>query len=218
MKNILRTYCLLLAALLLWACDEHEPVDLDIHPGYILCSDGRIINDAEYEAGKHTPVAVVFAEQTDHHPVLAVSISEISSVSFADTLGVKQNTSCSLTAYDGYTNTVALQKAESMLGQAAFGSHYFAQSDFVPSVQELGLLYIALSRVNPVIEKCGGTPVSTGSDGPGCWYWSSTEVSENQSNQAWLFSMADGSIHRTPKTNHYRARLVVEYNPLSINR
>ena len=29
--------------MVLTSCDEHEPIDLDIHPGYILCSDGQIV-------------------------------------------------------------------------------------------------------------------------------------------------------------------------------
>ena len=68
--------------------------------------------------------------------------------------------------------------------------------------------------MNPVIERCGGTPVNRSPENAGCWYWTSTEVAQNKMNQAWLFSMADGSRHKAPKTNCYRARLIVEYNPL----
>ncbi|MEE3386499.1 MAG: hypothetical protein VZR36_15830, partial [Prevotella sp.] len=133
-----------------------------------------------------------------------------------------------------YVNTVALQtthldrdslvikdnKADprnyytSPLGLLAFRHHWFFQSDYVPSVAELGLLYSSLSIVNPIIERCGGTPVNRSPENAGCWYWTSTEVEQNKMNQAWLFSMADGSRHKAPKTNCYRARLIVEYNPL----
>jgi len=68
-------------------------------------------------------------------------------------------------------------------------------------------------QVNNMILKCGGTPINRSPSGAGCWYWTSTEVTENKMNQAWLISMADGSIHKAPKTNGYRARLIVEYNP-----
>ena len=227
----------LLSSFLMTACDEHEPVDNDIHPGYILCSDGRVVSDLELNFGEHTPVAVVFAPRTDEHPVLAVLLDEVYSIACADTLNFDQKTSGSLTEYDGYTNTVALQASRiardslvvkdykmdarnfytSPLGLCAFSSHWFCQSDYIPCVRELGLLYMSLDRVNPVIERCGGTPLSRTADNIGCWYWSSTEVSENKNNQAWLFSMADGSRHKAPKTNHYRARLIVEYNPLNFN-
>lgn len=224
----------MLTAIVLSSCDEHEPMDLDIHSGYILCSDGRIVSPLVFDANAQTPVAVVFAEQTDEHQVLAVLLDEIAPVAFADTLSFDQKTSSSETDYDGYVNTVALQttyldrdslvvkdnKADprnyycSPLGNVAFRHHWFLQSDYVPSVAELGLLYSALSTVNPVIERCGGTPINRSPDDAGCWYWTSTEVSGNKMNQAWLFSMADGSRHKAPKTNSYKARLIVEYNPL----
>jgi hypothetical protein len=105
---------------------------------------------------------------------------------------------------------------KSPLGLMAFRSHWFLQSDYVPSVMELELLYKALPKVNPLIEMCGGTPIGTSPEDAGCWYWSSTEVKGNSYNQAWLVSMADGSQHKAPKTNCYRARLIVEYNPYRI--
>lgn len=235
-KNILYLIVGLLTMTGLYSCDEHEPFDPDIHSGYILCSDGSIVADNVFDSRTHTPVAVVFAEQTAEHPVLAVLLDEIDFIAFADTLSFDQKTSCSLDSCDGYLNTVALQTTniqrkvlvdsvhidnadnyyKSPLGLMAFRSHWFSQSDYVPSVMELELLYKALPKVNPLIQMCGGTPVGTTSAGAGCWYWSSTEVKGNSHNQAWLVSMADGSQHKAPKTNQYRARLIVEYNPYRI--
>ena len=161
------------------SCDEHEPIDLDIHPGYILCSDGQIVSPSVFNRDVHTPVAVVFAEKTDQHQALAVLLDEIAPVAFADTLSFDQKTSGSETEYDGYVNTVALQTTH-------------------------------LDRDSLVVK----TPVNRSPENAGCWYWTSTEVEQNKMNQAWLFSMADGSRHKAPKTNCYRARLIVEYNPL----
>lgn len=226
-------FCLL-SVLSLSSCDEHEPIDLDIHPGYVLCNDGRIVPESSFDPEKHDAVAVVFAPFVkDKHPVLAVLLDEIDFVQFADTLAFDQKTSGDITAYDGYTNTVSLQttlierdslvvpgnKADpenyykSPLGLMAFRSHYYFQSDYVPSVAEMRLLYQHLPKVNEMIKKCGGTPISQSPDNAGCWYWTSTEVSENKLNQSWLISMSDGSIHKAPKTNRYNARLIVEYNP-----
>lgn len=240
-KRLMGDMCVILLSafmLTLTSCDEHEPLDLGIHPGFILCDDGRVLSPTVFDFETQTPVAVVFAPQTDEHPVLAVMLDEVPYVAFADTLSMDQKTSGDVSAYDGYMNTVALQttflprdsmvnkeyKADprnyycSPLGLLAFRSHWFLQSDYVPSVAELGLLYLSLDIVNPVIERCGGTPVCTTPEDAGCWYWSSTEVSENKVNQAWLFSMADGSRHKAPKTNSYHARLIIEYNPLNINK
>ena len=244
MKKILSFVFVLLSALVLTGCDEHEPVDMDIHVGYILCDDGRIISEQVFDNGHYTPVGVVFAPKTEDHEVLVVMLKEYYNLQFATKLAFDQGTSCDDAAYDGYLNTVALQAAVesyevevqvddstvvteteydySPLADRAFSSHYFWQSDYVPSVAEMGLLYLAKDAVNPVLEKCGGDPLVTEPGRPGvwhgqsCWYWTSTEVKENRGNQAWLFSMADGSRHRTPKTNSYNMRLVVEYNPLNV--
>lgn len=243
-KSILHIAMAVCSVFCLLSCDEHEPVDLNIHVGYILCSDGRIIDNKIYDESKHRAVAVVFAEQTSKHPVLAVLLDELDPVAFADTLSFDQGTSCSVDSCDGYANTVALtttwlsgmretktlkdgvwtsewvqdaHRYGSPLALSSFCSHYYFQSDYIPSVMELQLLYKSLWQVNPVIEMCGGTPVGTTPEDAGCWYWSSTEVSGNSSNQSWLVSMADGSQHKAPKTNPYRARLVVEYNPYKSN-
>lgn len=238
MKKIFSILFFFVLLLSLSSCDDHVTLDQEVHPGYILCDDGRIINESDFNPGFHTPVAVVFAPlATDKHPVLAVMLDEVDYIQFADTLSFDQKTSGDIAAYDGYTNTVALQTTniirkelvdslhldnadnyyKSPLGLLAFRSHYFAQSDYVPSVAEMRLLYQNLDKVNGMIVKCGGTPISRSPEGAGCWYWTSTEVKENSMNQSWLISMADGSIHKAPKTNSYRARLIVEYNPYSIN-
>lgn len=226
------------------SCDEHEHVDLDIHVGDILCSDGRIVRSSVFDSSKEKAVGVVFAEQDDKHPVLAVMLDEVKNIAFADTLSFDQKTSCSVDSCDGFTNTVALETTYlpgmrqhrvwrdsvyvneyyqdphyygSPLGLYSFYHHYFGQSDFVPSVMELQLLYKSLGTVNPIIQMLGGTPIGTQANkDAGCWYWSSTEVEGNSMNQAWLVSMADGSQHKAPKINFYRARLIVEYNPYRI--
>ena len=43
MKN-LSLIIMMALSMVLTSCDEHEPIDLDIHPGYILCSDGQIVS------------------------------------------------------------------------------------------------------------------------------------------------------------------------------
>ena len=237
-KLILHTILgMLLTTATFMSCDEHDPIDTDIRgksvQGYILCSDGRIIQERDFNPDYNTPVGVVFAEKTENHPLLVVMLQEYQAT-FADTMMV-QNTSCSETEFDGYTNTVALQSTKiardslivkdnkadrrnwytSSLGLLACNSHWFLQSDYVPSVAEMELLFLAKDKINPIIERCGGAPISNTAENAACWYWTSTEVKENQTNQSWVFSMADGSRHKAPKTNTYKVRLIVEYNSLS---
>lgn len=209
----------LFAALLLFSCDSHESLDYHISVGDILCDDGRIVSPVAYADGGVRGVGVVFAPRTESHEVLVVLLDELSSVTFCDSLGLSLGTSCDLEAFDGYVNTTSMQNVglgRSPLASSAFSSHCFHQSDFIPSVAEMGLLYLSRGVVNPVLRSLGGTELSFASDHGGCWYWTSTEVKENQGRQAWLFSMADGSRHKAPVVNAYRARLVIEYNPLNV--
>ena len=89
-KKFLYLFVGLLTLTGLCSCDEHEPFDPDIHSGYILCSDGSIVADNVFDSRTQTPVAVVFAEQTAEHPVLAVLLDEIDFIAFADTLSFDQ--------------------------------------------------------------------------------------------------------------------------------
>ena len=44
MKRKLMYVIMVIAAMAsLTSCDEHESIDLDVHPGYILCDDGCMI-------------------------------------------------------------------------------------------------------------------------------------------------------------------------------
>lgn len=225
MKKLFLFPLLSVFSMLLASCDEHEAVDLDVHTGYILCDDGQVLStDAYFVQDTRKAVAVVFAPQTEEHPVLAVLLDEIAPVAFCDTLGMELGTSCDETAFDGYENTTAMQNNRdsrsgkgSPLADEAFTYHYYWQSDYIPSIAEMGLLFLVRDRVNPIIERCGGVPLCGDAEGGACWYWTSTEVEQNKGNQAWLFSMSDGSRHKAPKTNAYRARAIVEYNPLNIH-
>ena len=52
------------------SCDNHEPIDRDIHVGYILCNDHSCMDTASYfNQTKRKAVGVVFAEKTDDQDV-----------------------------------------------------------------------------------------------------------------------------------------------------
>ena len=42
-----------------------------------------------------------------------------------------------------------------------------------------------------------------------CWYWTSTEVKEQETDKAWLFSLASGAIQETPKTQAHKIRPII---------
>ena len=210
-------WCLVIMATILVcfsACDEYQPADNAIHVGYILCENHSCMDPETYFAQTtHKAVGVVFAEQTEDYPLMAVMLKELNEV-FCDSVGLPNGTSGSLTAFDGSANTRAMQKSYnagtkkgSPLAMKLFTFHAGGQSDFLPSVAEQRLLNVSARSINPIIERLGGTPIALEGD---CWYWTSTEVSENSGLQAWLCSSANGGIIETPKTESHKARAIVK--------
>lgn len=209
-----------LAALLMMffitSCDDYQPTDHAIHVGYILCDNHSCMDpDTYFAQTDHKAVGVIFAEQTEEHPLMAVMLKELNGV-FCDSIGLANGTSGSLTAFDGSANTRAMQrsfnaetKKGSPLAMELYTFHENGQSDYLPSVAEQRLLNASARSINPVIEKLGGTPITCDGD---CWYWTSTEVNDNSGFQAWLCSSVNGGIMETPKTESHKARAIVQVN------
>lgn len=217
------------------SCDEHEPIDKDIHPGYILCADGSILSeDAYYSQSTTKACAVIFTEKTASGHYLAVSVAGGGNGQFCDTLGVALGTSCSLSDIDGFTNTTAMQNTlETMnsnlrknglperrsIALDAFASHSYGQSEYIPSVQEMRELYGRIGLVNSVISRLSAhgdavAPIATDEGIAGdCWYWTSTEVNENKGRQAWLFSLNSGGYIATPvvESHDYLSFVAIYY-------
>lgn len=200
------------------SCDNHEPIDRDIHVGYVLCNDHSCMDTASYfNQTKRKAVGVIFAEKTDEHPALAVMFDEINGV-FCDSVGMVNGTSTDKTSFCGFKNTVAMYNSYSAetskgspLAMEMFNFHANGQSDYLPCVAEQRLLASSARVINPVLEKLGGTPIALEGD---CWYWTSTEVEDNPGVQAWLCSADNGRFLPTPKTQRHKARAIVEiYDP-----
>lgn len=200
------------------SCDNHEPIDRDIHVGYVLCNDHSCMDTASYfNQTKRKAVGVVFAEKTDDHPALAVMFDELNEV-FCDSVGMVNGTSTDITSFCGFKNTVAMYNSYSAetskgspLAMEMINFHANGQSDNLPCVAEQRLLASSARVINPVLEKLGGTPIALEGD---CWYWTSTEVEDNPGVQAWLCSADNGRFLPTPKTQRHKARAIVEiYDP-----
>lgn len=200
------------------SCDNHEPIDRDIHVGYVLCNDHSCMDTASYfNQTKRKAVGVVFAEKTDEHPALAVMFDEVNEV-FCDSVGMVNGTSTDVTSFCGFKNTVAMYNSYSAetgkgspLAMEMINFHTNGQSDYLPSVAEQRLLASSSRVINPVLERLGGTPIALEGD---CWYWTSTEVEDNPGVQAWLCSADNGRFLPTPKTQRHKARAIVEiYDP-----
>lgn len=216
MKYVYLTMIMVVATLLT-ACDAHKDFpDTAVKQCHILCSDGKVLSFDDYKTQGKKAVAVVFDVNNDENVEgygYAVYLWDIEPVSFSDSLGTSQGTSCSLTALDGNINTFEMYNTtdvNSPLAQSVLNVWHYGQSAYIPSVAQMRRLYAVKDIINPYIEKCGGDPISDNPDA--CWYWTSTEVSEQETAKAWLYSLSSGAIQETPKTQAHKARPIITLN------
>lgn len=213
-SNSLLFLHLCLTAILLASCDEHRDFpDTSIKVCDILCTDGRIVSQNQYDHGDKEAIAVVYhvnhSDDVDGKG-FAVYLWDTEPAAFADSLGIKQGTSASLTSFDGNINTHALftsKEVGSPMASNAFDMWRYGQSAYVPSVAQMRLLYNVRDQVNAVIAKLGGEPIPDNPDE--CWYWTSTEVENQESVKAWLFSLSTGTYHECPKDQPHKVRPIV---------
>lgn len=220
MNNKKKYICGLMTAvtvgILLTSCDAHiEFPDTTMQPCHILCTDGKVVTLDQCEAQGKSPIGVVFyvnqSGSNEHEGTgYAVYLWDITPEMFADSLGTKQNTSASLTKYDGNSNTFAIYNTRDMgspLAEAVFAIWEYGQSAYIPSAAQMQLLYQAKASVNAYIERCGGDPIPDEPDE--CWYWTSTEVSGQETAKAWLYSLSSGALQETPKDQAHKARPII---------
>lgn len=216
-RKACRSVSAVVMAVALAACDAHiEIPDTAMRPGHVLCIDGTTLPYSKYEQSGKQAIGIVFDTNPDGKTEgygYAVYLWDIAPVAFADSLGVEQGTSADVEAYDGNTNTSALYQTKettSPMAKVVFDMWQYEQSAYVPSVAQMRLLYAAQDCINPMIEKCGGTPLPQSDEN--CWYWTSTEVEGQQTEKAWLYSMGSGAIQETPKTKIHKVRPIITLN------
>ena len=215
MKTLHYIYAALVAigiAATLSSCDEHiEFPDTAMKTCDILCTDGEIVRFSDIESKGKTPIGVVFHVNQDgktESTGYAVYLWDVPMAAFSDSTGVKQNTSANPTAFDGNANTYAMYASGvSPAASSVFDLWKYGQSAYIPSVAQLQLLYASRNAINSYITQCGGDAISE--DAGKCWYWSSTEVSGQESAKAWLFSLASGAMQETPKTEAHKIRPII---------
>lgn len=199
---------------LFMACDTHRDFpDTAMKPCHILCTDGKVLSVPDFKQSEKQPIAVVFHINHDENTGgngYAVYLWDLDPLAFADSIGIKQNTSADIAALDGFENTFALldaRETSSPLAEKVFDLWRYGQSAYIPSVAQMRLLYHAKEQINPVIKMCGGDELPDVADD--CWYWTSTEVNEQQTAKAWLYSMGSGTIHDTPKIQAHKSRAII---------
>ena len=210
--KIIHYLCAALMAVAFVSCDEHRDFpDTAMKTCDILCTDGKVVRFEDMQSQGKKPIAVVFhINQTDNMEGTgyAVYLWDIASAEFSDSIGVKQTTSANVTAYDGNSNTYAMHASGvSPAADEVFNMWHYGQSAYIPSVAQMRLLYQAKNAVNSYIQRCGGDVISDNPDE--CWYWTSTEVKDQESAKAWLYSLASGALQETPKEQPHKIRPII---------
>lgn len=210
--KIIHYICAALMAVAFVSCDEHRDFpDTAMKTCDILCTDGKVVRFEDMQSQGKKPIAVVFhINQTDNMEGtgFAVYLWDIASAEFSDSIGVKQTTSANVTAYDGNSNTYAMHASGvSPAADEVFNMWHYGQSAYIPSVAQMRLLYQAKNAVNSYIQRCGGDVISDNPDE--CWYWTSTEVKDQESAKAWLYSLASGALQETPKEQPHKIRPII---------
>lgn len=211
-------YSTALLALSLFAvsCDcEHDvKPPLPFKLGWVVCTDGDIISFCDYVKSDKEGVAIVYNVNGDLESDIAgyaVYLTDIDAAAFAegDEI-VSQGTSTDVSSLDGNENTYALfsnTDIDSPIARKVFDLWSYGQSAYIPSVAQFRMIHSVKDYINPRIEAIGGDVLPDDADN--CWYWSSTEVSGQSDDKAWLFSMHSGMIHETPKEQPHKARPVI---------
>lgn len=210
--KILHIICATLMAVAFASCDEHRDFpDTAMKTCDILCTDGKVVRFEEVKSQNKTPIAVVFYVNQNEDiqgTGYAVYLKDIEPFAYSDSLGLKHNTSADITAFDGNGNTHAMYSSgTSPAASAVFDMWQYGQSAYIPSVAQIKLLYQARSAVNTYIRKCGGDVIPDNPDE--CWYWTSTEVKDQETAKAWLYSLASGALQETPKTQAHKVRPII---------
>ena len=194
------------ATVLLTACDEHQDFpDTAMKVTHILTTDGKVMPYETYEQSCKQAIAVVFnvnqREEMEGNGY-AVYLWDIAPEAFADSIGVEQDTSCDLTAYDGNKNTFALYgttDVKSPLAERVFDMWRYGQSAYIPSVAQMRLLYHAKDIINPYILKCGGTPIPDEDDDweavPYRRLPSGSRIRRDPSSRLWISPYTDIEYH-----------------------
>lgn len=196
------------------SCDGHHPEpDMGMKVGDVLCADGQILPMESWKKSGKEGIGIVF--HVNSNPDIegrgyAVYLNDLEPVAFADSIGVKQGTSADAYALDGNSNTYALMSQRNVgspMAEAVFELWRYGQSAYIPSVAQLRLLKEVRSRINAGLDAIGGVPVSDTPDG--CWYWSSTEVAGQETVKSWLYSLSQGAMQETPKTQSHKVRPII---------
>lgn len=195
----------------LTSCDNHTFEDMSWHswtPGMVYCSNGEVTTYDKCIANGNTPEAVLFYIEINGEmsgAAYAVSLKNYEGKAFSnpDTAYFAQGTSANILQLDGEMNTTALRynQIESPIAKSCHPKY------FIPSVAEMYKLYSARDVVNETIKQCDGDVLPI--DNQNCWYWTSTECEDAQTDRAWRYSLYSGRFESSDKHSAFPIRPIM---------
>ena len=194
-------------------CDHEDSPKEPFKVGHVLCTDGTVMSLCDYVKSAKEAVGIVYhVSDNPEDEILghAVYIHQPGAVAFADSCGVAQGTSMSLSDWDGNANSYAIYSTDgvgSPMANLVFDLWTYGQSAYILSDAELRALFAVKSFVNDRIAAVGGEPITSNDEN--CWLWTSTEVEGQQPDKAWLYSMNYGAIQETPKDQKHNVRPII---------
>ena len=185
----------IIALTMLVSCDDHVQIDESWHswyPGMVLTTDGSVLSPKEYlHSGKEIESVIFYI---DHAQIMtqgiayAVDIREYNT-NYADSL-FSMGTSCDINALDGEQNTYILRNLDKPSPVATRATSPF----FIPSAAEMKLLFAAKDSVNHTLSMCDLDSIPSTA-----WFWTSTEVADQQLDRAYIVSMVSGQAQPEDK-------------------
>ena len=137
-------------------CEHEDVTELlsSLQVGNVVCSDGNILSMDKFKQSDKEAVGIVFhvnrSPDADNLGY-AVYIHDMEPLAFADSLGIDQGTSASLTDEDGNENTYSLFNNDEVLSPIAIKSFdlwSYGQSAYIPSVRQLSYLFAVRKHSN----------------------------------------------------------------------
>ena len=199
------------------SCDGHHPEpDMGMKVGDVLCTDGQILPMGDWgkvrERGNRHCVPCQHKSGCRRQRLRSLSPGSSSRCFrrfFRSETGNVRRCLC----LDGNSNTYALMSQRNVgspMADAVFELWHYGQSAYIPSVAQLRLLKECRETVNNNLGAIGGESMADSVDG--CWYWSSTEVAGQETAKGWLYSLSQGAMQETPKTQEHKVRPIITIN------
>ena len=192
-----------------FSCSEHEdPYYGNTSVGNILLDNNSIVSTEAYDPSTMNAIGVIVGSRSDS--VWIVSTKELGQYSYSDSLESAQDVSTDISELNGRENTAALLQSETRSQAAIAVQEFNAKSSvkgwFLPSLGELRMLAVNLSKVSSTMKVVGGDPFVT------TQYLSSTQDGSNSQTEimyAYCVTLQTNYVSSILKTETAQVRPIL---------